>query len=762
MKGIILLITALLISHTALFGQWENLNEGIKEGLITIDFINENIGWIAGSDGLLFETKDGGQTWYLIPIENKWSITMIDFINVSIGWAIAYDSGGYTESIMKTSNGGQSWSIQKILEDIDLISIYAVDENVVYVAGYQCQNNCSAKIFKTTDGGANWTEISPQNSKRVIESIWFSNSQIGIATGFFQSSDTAKSAIVWSTNDGGMTWEEKIIPELSWISDLQFIDDSTGYFLAEVKKTTRSTIPCKTTDRFRSWSIVVKNDADLQMRSYFYNGNGHFCSIIQKGVFGIGVWGMVNSRCYILRSIDDGNTWEQKLPEGPWNLNKIYFCTDKVGFCLGGGTLLRSIDGGENWIKQKFSYSFEDVCFINKERGFASGGWLYIHLFGCGDMFTTKDGGKNWEPILSIGQKIEACFFINQLIGFILSRVIGEESHIYKTIDGGISWNYFSTTSRFEGKDMFYINDQNGWAVGNGYIPYESSGSVIIGTTDGGKNWDFVWYKKSDEGMPYLNSIYFVNENTGWAVGDEGLIVKYTSQNHWQEKGKITLLPLNDVFFIDENIGFISGGYLNSQEYRSVFFKTTNGGETWEEIPAFPYLINDIYFHDQRQGWAVGSNNVYSGVILKTEDGGDHWIVQMDNLLGCLYSLHYCDNYLWASGAYGMILRTPVENPDWINKQNNISKSSEYQLYQSYPNPFNPITNIEFRISNSEFVTLRVYNLLGQEMATLVSDKLTPGIYTYTWDASRFNGGVYFYRLHTGEFEQTKKLILMK
>jgi len=87
---------------------------------------------------------------------------------------------------------------------------------------------------------------------------------------------------------------------------------------------------------------------------------------------------------------------------------------------------------------------------------------------------------------------------------------------------------------------------------------------------------------------------------------------------------------------------------------------------------------------------------------------------------------------------------------------------NEFSLNQNYPNPFNPITNIEFSIPKTEFVTLKIYNLLGQKVSTLVSEKMKPGKYTYTWDAERLATGIYFYKLEAGEKTQIKKMILMK
>ncbi|UCF64431.1 MAG: serine hydrolase [bacterium] len=86
----------------------------------------------------------------------------------------------------------------------------------------------------------------------------------------------------------------------------------------------------------------------------------------------------------------------------------------------------------------------------------------------------------------------------------------------------------------------------------------------------------------------------------------------------------------------------------------------------------------------------------------------------------------------------------------------------DYSLKQNYPNPFNPKTNIEFSIYRSEFVRLKLYNLLGQEVATLVSEKLAAGNYKYDWDAGNLASGVYLYRLQAGDYVQTRKMVLMR
>ena len=91
---------------------------------------------------------------------------------------------------------------------------------------------------------------------------------------------------------------------------------------------------------------------------------------------------------------------------------------------------------------------------------------------------------------------------------------------------------------------------------------------------------------------------------------------------------------------------------------------------------------------------------------------------------------------------------------------------NRFALQQNYPNPFNPTTNFEFRITNCEFVSLKVFDIIGREVATLVNEVKQPGEYTVRWDASSIQGGlpsgVYVYRLSAGSFTEVRKLLLLK
>ncbi|MCC7159583.1 MAG: T9SS type A sorting domain-containing protein, partial [Ignavibacteria bacterium] len=85
-----------------------------------------------------------------------------------------------------------------------------------------------------------------------------------------------------------------------------------------------------------------------------------------------------------------------------------------------------------------------------------------------------------------------------------------------------------------------------------------------------------------------------------------------------------------------------------------------------------------------------------------------------------------------------------------------------YKLEQNYPNPFNPTTNIKFGLPNAGNVKLVVFDILGREVTTLVNEYKIAGIYTVDFDASMYSSGVYFYRIESGDFSQTKKMLLIK
>ena len=122
--------------------------------------------------------------------------------------------------------------------------------------------------------------------------------------------------------------------------------------------------------------------------------------------------------------------------------------------------------------------------------------------------------------------------------------------------------------------------------------------------------------------------------------------------------------------------------------------------------------------------------DVWNGRIKRTNDGGVSWVNQYTLTLSYLTDIYFVDqNNGWAVGDNGTILRTTNGGVTFIEEENNFSQPKQFLLQQNYPNPFNPSTSIQYAISSTQFVTLKVYDLLGREVATLVNEEKPAGSY---------------------------------
>ncbi|MBT8390957.1 MAG: T9SS type A sorting domain-containing protein, partial [Ignavibacteria bacterium] len=106
-----------------------------------------------------------------------------------------------------------------------------------------------------------------------------------------------------------------------------------------------------------------------------------------------------------------------------------------------------------------------------------------------------------------------------------------------------------------------------------------------------------------------------------------------------------------------------------------------------------------------------------------------------------------------------LMLKNQITN---VDDRGNLNIPKEYKLEQNYPNPFNPSTTIRYSLPKESFVTLKVYNLLGEEVATLINGEQIIGNYEIEFDASDLSSGIYLYSIQAGDFVETKKMILLK
>jgi hypothetical protein len=161
-------------------------------------------------------------------------------------------------------------------------------------------------------------------------------------------------------------------------------------------------------------------------------------------------------------------------------------------------------------------------------------------------------------------------------------------------------------------------------------------------------------------------------------------------------------------------------------------------------------------------GWLSKTDT--AGSLLWSKNWGgidDEWLlsVQQTSDGGCVTAGFTTSVGVGSRDAW--LLRIKSESSH-LNKKNQKMVLKNFKLNQNYPNPFNPSTTIEFDLPKTSKVTLKLFNILGEEVATLVSDKLSAGSYSYEWDASHLASGEYLYRLQAGDYVETRKMVLIR
>jgi len=164
---------------------------------------------------------------------------------------------------------------------------------------------------------------------------------------------------------------------------------------------------------------------------------------------------------------------------------------------------------------------------------------------------------------------------------------------------------------------------------------------------------------------------------------------------------------------------------------------------------------------------AVDSLNVFAGTTSKgvflSRNNGKNWSAVNTGLTSLeTTALAVSGSYIFAGTQPGGIWRRPLSDFNSTGTPSLPGISHILKLEQNFPNPFNISTTIEYSLSNTAFVTLKVCNIYGKEVATLLSQEMIPGRYHVSWVATSFPSGIYSYRLQVGEFAQTRKLILIR
>jgi hypothetical protein len=209
---------------------------------------------------------------------------------------------------------------------------------------------------------------------------------------------------------------------------------------------------------------------------------------------------------------------------------------------------------------------------------------------------------------------------------------------------------------------------------------------------------------------------------------------------------------------------------------------STNGGNSWSVD--FALGTNGLADFTWCNSDSLTAGDGYA-IACFVDQNGDSITVRRGNITGSLGTYNYKKNSNASTGvlapvcavykiglnkysAFGYAGYGPTnvyfnqERLPVVNINQNSNSADKFELSQNYPNPFNPATNIKYSVAMDVFVSVKVFDLLGREVVTLVSEKQNSGIYTVSWNASDLSSGVYFYKITAGDFSDIRKMILVK
>ena len=453
----------------------EKFNSDLDLAFTDVFFIDSQHGWIVGfagnsseTGGSIFRTVNGGETWQRIA-ENH-TLWDVEFLDTLRGYTVgsAYGSA-WGPPVLRTMDGGVTWETirmsthnnnglyglalfsekviamgdggylvtstdiwgelgvfsgehlfnQHLINDLyDFEDVFFINQMQGWVVGKKSlgPETWSQIILHTADGGESWTEQysfteTSYNSYLRLDAVQFINNQVGWAVGTsVKSGDSTTSGILF-TDDGGLNWSQQG-PDVSVgeIVDVCFFDEQKGWALTNATTSPDGFIQLlKTNNGGATWELINTG---------------------QKGTITIG---------YAIRS------------------GKVFFQDENKGWVLGAQSdLIRTLDGGNIWSSVVLPYQYYNtfsMAFSDEENGIICGETNYI----------TEDGGENWAENNLSPKTLTDITFIGSELGW----MVGEGGEIYKTVDGGTTWNHIDNPVTSVGlKAVSFCNEKYGWAAG--------------------------------------------------------------------------------------------------------------------------------------------------------------------------------------------------------------------------------------------------------------------------------------------------------
>ena len=693
------------------------------------------------------------QIKWLSPSPSPSTIYSVFFVDSLYGWA-----AGANSCVLKTTDGGETWNEQNVPINTTLRKIYFSDRHKGVIIGGEVWAPYFGSVIVTTDGGNTWIDTDPipyPSDAGGFNDLYFIDESVGYIAGF---------AGVYRTDDMGQTWTAK--GGSGWATAIYFIDPQTGY----LGNTVGSLL--KTTDSGGSWQEITSMYWTWHKDIKFLNSQvGWLVSTGLYDYYGI-----------IRKTTDGGLTWAIQDSQVNTSYNAIEIIDSLNLMVVGeGGRVLYTSDGGANWYYDGTNDNgdyFDIVLHGNRK-------WITGGKNGFPRLFVSTESGFPWEMCSSAltEKNIRDISFTDSLNGWL----VGENGVLLNTFDGGEIWNpksifsiNFNSVSTPTGQDI-YLSGGNGefvkstdggtsWRINNignlvtltkikffsknlGYClaPYEGG---LFKTTDAGNSW-------SDQiSIGYwFDQMFFADSLNGWAVmppvcsGD--YLVLHTTDGGETWIDSANFVQVGCIFFLDTKTGWLAN-------YNGIY-KSTNAGKDWEiTTQNGGFYAKQMWFENESQGYMIGNSIWGSGGegLFATYNGGVDWEPIRNYIY--LNNIYMNNNVLWAVGDYGRLIKykttiTSVENP--LGEDYYLNS---FTLFQNYPNPFNPSTIIGYKVKEAGLVKIKVYDILGSDVATLVNETKDAGNHFVEFNASNLPSGVYIYTLQVNEYYECKKMLLLK
>ncbi|HRK01010.1 MAG TPA: YCF48-related protein [Ignavibacteria bacterium] len=701
---IIQIITVTKVTSAQSVWQWQS-PQPTGNFMWALDFVDENTGYAAGDVGTVMKTTNGGMSWESKIVDMNFRAYGMHFYDADFGFLCGTDNG----KLYRTTNGGENWTVV-LTAGVTMWDVDFPTRHTGYAVGL------NGRIYKSTDSGLNWTQQSG-GTNTFLFSVDFIDSLNGAIGG---------GRILLKTTNGGLNWVAQNLTfnqPFSQVFSLNYIDQNHIYGLVASEDSLY-----KTTNGGQSWfgQVIQRLDSDINRTISFINPN--------TGI-------MATDYGRIKRTTNAGVTWiidETFKPNYPQIgvLLKTEFVNNSIAYVSGsGGRVIKSTNGGQNWFTTTGGrYNYNSNFFINQNTGFTAG--------NDGKILKTTNAGLNWiEKQSNTIQNLNEVTFADENTGY----VCGDTGTVLKTTDGGENWEKLSINVNVNLNSIDFLDLQTGIVVGKE--------GKILKTTNSGSEWITINSGVTSE-LLELNFPNTQNNSTGYII-DEIRTLKST------DRGNTWSLILNGggigMYFVDSLTGYSTGG-------SGIILKTTNGSINWiTQSGGVIDNLNGIYFIDKNNGYSAGNG----GAVTKTTNGGTTWIPQTRLTNNNLNSVFFTDaDNGYITGDFGTLIKTTNGGLVFISS-NSETTPEDFALYQNYPNPFNSSTVIRYEINRPGNVELKLYDITGKLVSTLVKEVQERGSYSVLFSPEsnemQLQSGVYFYTLkYESENILTKKLLYIK